>query len=137
MGESSEAPVNVIETALDDTPVTLGVLHGSHARGEATDRSDVDLAVVFEDRLSSIERTRARLELIERLCVALDSAEVDVIPLVDAPPELRREICADGVVIVGTSTDLEAYCHDEPKPNSHRERLAEFDDLLTEIERVV
>ena len=137
MREPSKPVTDAIETALEEAPVTLGVLYGSHARREASERSDVDLAVAFEDGLSSAERTRARLEVIERLSAALGTDDVDVTPLATAPPELRREICADGVVLVGPAADFEAYCDDTSRSDSHTDRLAEFEDLLTEIERVV
>lgn len=132
-GIDTEAVMEVLEAA----PVALAVLYGSHARGEATAASDVDIAVAFEESLSSCERTRVRLALIERLSVRLDTDDVDVVPLAETPPELRRGICEDGVVIVGSSGDLEPYCDVPPRTRTREERLAEFDELLADLDRVV
>lgn len=141
MGESQDGStptpdVDAIESTLAEAPVSLAVLYGSHARGEATQTSDVDLAVAFDDSLSSLERTRARLELIERLSREL-GIDVDVVPLDRAPPTLGREIREDGIVIVGSRADLDAYTESEPRQRTREQRLAEFDELLGDLERVV
>jgi predicted nucleotidyltransferase len=101
--------IEEIVRILERVPVTLGVLYGSHAQGEATGGSDIDLAVAFDESLSSVERTRARLELIEQLSTGLETDDVDVVPLSDAPSELLEEILTDGVLIYGSMTDLEPY----------------------------
>ena len=41
--------VETIVSVLVDTPVTAAVLYGSHARGEHTEHSDIDLAIVYDD----------------------------------------------------------------------------------------
>jgi predicted nucleotidyltransferase len=140
MREFADADVRTLDTesierVVDDAPVTLAILYGSHARGTATSRSDVDLAVSFEESLSSVERTRARLSLIEQLTVALDTDDVDVIPLRRAPPELRRVIDTDGIVLSGSADDLDMGESEER--STHADRLAAFDELLADIERVV
>lgn len=129
--------VDAIRRVLEELPVTLAVLYGSQARGEATTTSDVDLAVAFDDSLNSVERTRARLALIERLSAALDTDDVDVVPLGQATPELVREIVADGVLIAGTRADLDAYRDESPSTTTHEERVAALDAVLADLERVV
>lgn len=52
--------LDVIRSVLEEAPVTLAVLYGSHARGEARPGSDVDVAVSFRESLSSVECTRTR-----------------------------------------------------------------------------
>lgn len=132
----SALDVDAIEAVLAEVPVSLGVLYGSHARDEATPSSDVDLAVAFVDSLSSVERTRVRLDLIERLTRRL-GVDVDVVPLDRAPPTLRREIREDGIVIVGSRADLDAYRESESETRTREQRLTEFDELLGDLERVV
>ena len=122
---------------LERVPVTLGVLYGSHARSEADGRSDIDLAVAFDESLSSVERTRARLELIEQLSTGLETDDVDVVPLSDALSELLEEILTDGVLIYGSMTDLEPYRGKTPPSSTRQDRLAAFDDVLEELDRVV
>lgn len=126
--------IDAIQRALATAPVSAAVLYGSHARREVTDRSDVDIAVEFDASLSTVERTHARLALIERLTAELGTERVDVLPLSRAPPRLRREIAADGVIIQG-SPDLELDT--DADTGSHAERLAAFDDILADMEQRV
>lgn len=136
IGELS-VDTETIESVLVDTPVSVAVLYGSHARGEAAEHSDIDLAVVFDETLSSVEKTRARLALIERLSVRLGTNAVDVTPLTRAPQSLRREIYRDGIVLYGSEKSLPAIDEDEHNRQTHTDRMAEFDDVLTDIERIV
>lgn len=129
--------LDTIAQVLDETPVNLAILYGSYARGDTTTKSDIDLAVEFEESLSSIERTRARLGLIERLTTELETDEIDVTPLAQVSTELLQEILADGILIYGSPADLERYYDQSVEGSSHRDRIAEFDDLLGELERVV
>jgi predicted nucleotidyltransferase len=124
--------VETIVEIVSDAPVTAAVLYGSYARGEEGSTSDIDIAVEFDESLSSTERTRARLALIERLGTALGTGDVDVTPLSKASADLKREIFEDGICLYGSV--------DENLPEettSHDERLADFDELLAELERVV
>lgn len=129
--------IEAIVQILDEAPVTLAILYGSHARGDTTPNSDIDFAVEFEQSLSSTELTRARLGLIERLSIELETDEIDVVPLSRAHAELVEEILADGVLIYGASADLDRYDGQSVEGTSRRDRIAEFDDLLAELERVV
>jgi len=121
-------------TVLSDAPITVAVLYGSHARGEATDDGDIDLAVTFDDELDSAARTRARLRLIERLSAELETDAVDVVPLSRTEPALRRSIHEEGIVIYGTA---DAVPTGNDAETTHDERMATFDELLADIERVV
>ena len=90
-------------SVLADAPITVAVLYGSHARGEATSDSDIDLGVVFDDDLDSITRTRARLRLIERLSAELGTDAIDVVPLSQTGAALRRSVHEEGIVIYGAA----------------------------------
>lgn len=133
----TDLDVETIVRVLDEAPVSLAILYGSHARGDETPNSDIDLAVEFEPSLSSTELTRARLGLIERLTTELETDEIDVLPLSRVHAELLDEITADGVLIYGSSADLERYDAPSVEGPNRQDRLAEFDDLLAELERVV
>jgi predicted nucleotidyltransferase len=129
--------VEAIVRILEDTPVTLGVLYGSHARGEATARSDIDLAVEFDESLSSVERTRAHLGIIERLSTELETDDVDVVPLSRAPEDLLETILDDGILVLGATDDVETYRGQPPVVSDRRDQLDTFDDVLDELERIV
>jgi predicted nucleotidyltransferase len=140
MRESADTDLGTLDTeaierVVDDAPVTLAILYGSYARGTATSRSDVDFAVAFEESLSSAERTRARLSLIEELTTALGTDDVDVVPLQRAPAELRHAIHSEGIVLSGVVDDFEV--EECVERSTHADRLAAFDELLADIERVI
>jgi predicted nucleotidyltransferase len=139
MREATQADIesldlNAFEDALDDAPVTLAVLYGSHARGEATVDSDIDVAVRFDAGLSPVERTRARLSLIERLSTATGTDAVDILPLTEVPDSLVHAIRHEGVVLYGREDDLAGLVADRPSLAQHR---AALDEVLTELDRVV
>lgn len=127
----------VVQRVLQEAPVSVAVLYGSHARGDVASGSDVDVAVGFDESVSSTDRTWARLDLIERLGAALETDRVDVVPLSNVSDALLREIHADGVLLVGEESDLSRYGDPEPPDDTHDERMGEFDDILAELERVV
>lgn len=123
--------VDAIVDVLEEAPVSRGILFGSYATGSERPSSDVDLAVSFAESLSSVERTRARLELIERLSVRLRRDDIDVIPLSEVPPSLRAEIQDEGVVLYGSTTDLSGSSPDDG------DTIDEFDAILDSLETVV
>ena len=117
-----------------DAPITVAVLYGSHARGEVTGNSDIDLGVAFDDKLDSAARTRARLRLIERLSAELGTDAIDVVPLAHTGAALRRSIHEEEIIIYGAADAVPTA--EEPE-TTHDEQLAAFDDILADIERVV
>ena len=133
-GTSLSVDRDRLVSVLGDAPVTVAVLYGSHARGEATSDSDMDLGVVFDDDLDSTARTRARLRLIERLSAELGTDAIDVVPLAHTGTSLRRSIHQEGIVIYGAADAVPTA--EEPE-TTHDEQLAAFDDILADIERVV
>lgn len=88
----------------------------------------------FRDSLSSVERTRARLALIERLGEELGIDGVDVIPLDRAPDALLAEILRDGILVHGSESELESY---RSQAQSDEGKPEEFDDVLEDIETLV
>jgi len=80
--------------------VRLAYLFGSAARGEGRPRSDVDIAVLFEqDPLP---------DAIDRLLVELEPAagrSVDLVVLGTAPPLLAHEIISHGTLLVCRDQD--------------------------------
>ena len=74
--------------------VRAGVF-GSFARGEATESSDVDFLVEFEDGRTLLDLAGLRLDLREAL-----GREVDVATLGSLHPELRERILREVVPIL-------------------------------------
>jgi len=131
----SSVDTDEIKRTLSEFPVAVGILYGSHARGDATKESDIDLAVEFVPGLSSVERTRARLGIIERLSRRLENDAIDVVPLSRVSPELGRAIQADGIVILGSSEAVPPF--EGTELETRADRLEAFDEVLADIERVV
>lgn len=73
-------------------------LFGSHARGEATAASDVDVAVLFT------KPPGCRLEestfLLQADLASALGTEVDLISMNDAPPELVRRVMREGELVL-------------------------------------
>jgi len=65
---------------------------GSRARGKARPRSDVDLAVLLDRRLSLGDELRLRAEVVE----TLRRDDVDLVILNQAPPVICYEVVAAG-----------------------------------------
>jgi predicted nucleotidyltransferase len=131
---SVSVDVDRLVSVLSDAPITVAVLYGSHARGEATASSDIDLAIGFDESLDSTTRTRARLRLIERVSAELGTDAVDIVPLARTGSALRRSIHEEGIVIYGSP---DAVPVGETAETTHDDQLVAFDELLADIERVV
>jgi len=123
-----------LRSVVVDEPITVAVLYGSHARGEADDSSDIDLAIGFAEQLDPTEQTRVRLRLIERLSTELGTDAVDVVPLDQIQPSLKRMIAEEGIVIYG---DPDAVPTATDTDSTREEAMETFDELLADIERVI
>jgi predicted nucleotidyltransferase len=131
---SLEFDVGAVREVLSELPVSLAVLYGSRARGGATETSDFDIAVRFDESLDSTQRTRARLSLIERLSTTLGTNDIDVVPLERLPDTLRREVLEDGVVLQGSPDWIGSVSLEN---RGHEERVAAFDEMLSTLDQVV
>lgn len=95
--------VGALRGVLEAQPeVRLAYLFGSTARGEATARSDLDVAV-----LAPALGCDAEMRLRETLSSAAGRS-VDLVLLGEAPPLLCREIIREGVVLLCRAEDEQA-----------------------------
>ncbi|MCL4394726.1 MAG: nucleotidyltransferase domain-containing protein [Chloroflexi bacterium] len=83
--------------------VVLAYLFGSVAKGTARERSDVDIAVLFDPRLDRFERGERFLSLLGRIPSDLATHEMDVRVLNDAAPVFRAEVVRSGKPIYAKS----------------------------------
>lgn len=84
--------------AVTSMPLACAYLFGSHARGEATRRSDIDVAVLFPPAASPAlagPATELRGELERAL-----AAPVDLVDLRLAPVDLVHRVLRDGRLLV-------------------------------------
>jgi len=86
--------------------VVSAYLFGSHAAGRAHRESDIDIGVLLDRQIYATERERfdARLSLIGEIGSFLESNNVDLVILNDAPPELGARVVTEGVRV---------FCADE------------------------
>ena len=109
-------------------PVRVAYLFGSHARGEASALSDVDVALLAPDTVPD-ERLNLRLRVIGRLATAARIPDLDVIVLDESPLTLAGRVIKDGIVI---------YSVDEPMRAAYESRtfreFVDFSFLADEID---
>ena len=92
---------------LADEPVRVAYLFGSHARGEASQLSDVDVALLAPD-LAPQDRLDLRIRVIGRLSSAARIPDLDVIVLDESPLTLTGRVVRDGIVIYSVNEPLRA-----------------------------
>jgi uncharacterized protein len=99
---------------------------GSHARGDAGPLSDVDVAVLLDERACQ-DLFRARLRIIAELTGVLGTNDVDVIVLNETPLTLNYRVMRDGVL---------AHCRDRQAMVDFKWRtVSEYLDFKPFLER--
>ncbi len=91
---------NAMERYFDSLhSVVLAYLFGSHARGQAWAHSDIDIAVLLAGDRDDEECFDIRLEIIGGLMKILNTNDVDVLILNQAPPALAYAVLRDGILV--------------------------------------
>ncbi len=72
-----------MEELFEKRKVIFAYLFGSQANGTAIESSDVDIAVMFDDRIDEDERFENRLKLMTELSPIFKGKEVEVVSLND------------------------------------------------------
>jgi predicted nucleotidyltransferase len=80
----------------DDSDIAAAYLFGSRARGSASARSDIDLAVILDGGLDADQRWSKRLDLLSRGTEILGTDALDLVVLEDAPIVLAHRVLRDG-----------------------------------------
>jgi predicted nucleotidyltransferase len=79
-----------------DSDIAAAYLFGSRARGSASGRSDIDLAVILDGGLDADQRWKKRLDLLSRGTEILGTDALDLVVLEDAPVVLAHRVLRDG-----------------------------------------
>lgn len=109
--------------------IIAAYLFGSHARGEADVRSDVDIALLLRPGLPDVHHLKLRLDT--EICNVLNSDDVDVLFLNRAPLPMQAEVIRTGRLIV--SNDDEAQVEFEVRTTN---AWWDFQPLLAEFDRI-
>jgi len=132
------SPVSeTVSAVLAEHPVSVGILFGSRARGNAHEHSDVDVAVAF-DGLEPGEPgyNDVLFGLGADLATALGTDDVDVVDLRRASSGLVRTVVDEGELVVGTERDLQDLCERllDGEVDGDRSPAERFDDVLAAID---
>lgn len=125
---NEDAPIDrdALVSVLEAHPVSLAVLFGSVVSGERHPKSDVDVAVAFDD--SSEGSLDDQLSLIADLSVALGTNDIDLAVIDDLDPQIGRQAFSEGELLIGTE---QAFTEQRRQFN----RLAENEDRDPPAER--
>ena len=87
---------NVLE---GKTEVLAGYIFGSVAAGRTRADSDIDIAVLVDEKAIRNNPLKYRLKLMAELAAALERSDVDVVLMNQAPPALAYNITTKGSLI--------------------------------------
>jgi predicted nucleotidyltransferase len=128
VGES--LPLDALQSVLGDHPIRLAVLFGSYATDRVHARSDVDIAVEFENlRPGDDSYNEGFLGLGADVSEALGTDDVDLLDVHALSASLARSVFEEGVLIIGEPERVQALrqrlVDDERDERSPRRELDE------------
>lgn len=106
--------------------VVLAYLFGSVAKGNVTPLSDIDIAVLFSNKVKRDEYFDKRLKLASEIDKALGVYKTEIICLNEAPPLLKHRAIFQGIVIFARDIKL--------KRNFEFRVLQEYEDFKYHLE---
>ena len=139
MGQSvSGLPSDVREAVierLEETPVSLALLFGSYATGQATPGSDIDIAVEYDGTTEDV--TDIHLSLVADLTRILGRDDIDVVRLTSVDPRIAVEALEDGQLLIGTPENVNQLRDQLETARQHQEELVQsrIEDAERKIER--
>lgn len=131
-----DVPVQRLRSMLDDAPVRLAILFGSRATGESHARSDLDLAVEFDDlEPGDPGYNETFFGLSVSVSEEFGTDEIDLVDVHSLSPSLARSVFDDGIVFLGTVNRAKTL-HRSVLSGETDERSAgdRFDDALRRID---
>lgn len=129
MARLPQAVLDTIIEVLDRRQEILeAYLFGSQARGDASARSDVDIAVYIDREREPPSIWGYAAELITDLMAALGHNRIDVVVLNDAPPLLYHRVLRDGQRLL--SRDLAATTTREGQA------ISRYCDFLPQLQKI-
>lgn len=99
--------VDTLRAVLEEHPVRLAVVFGSEVTGQTHSRSDLDVAVEFDE---SVEGEHgALLSLHSAVASALDRNDVDLSLVPDLKPRVGLAAFSEGVLVLGPEERMETH----------------------------
>jgi predicted nucleotidyltransferase len=130
----AEIPADVREevvTRLREAPVTLAVLFGSHATGDATTGSDIDIAVAYD----TDDPTETHFSLVADLTQIFGRDDIDVVRLHSVDPRIAVDALTHGEILVGSADDA-AQLRDRLE-DDRQQRESEVSNRIADAERAI
>ncbi len=100
-----------IKQALQREGVLLAYLFGSEASGYTHRESDVDIAVLLDDKISPEYYFDKSLALPEYFAGLYPKRIISVVILNEAPPLLKHEVLRNGILLVNLDDDARVRFH--------------------------
>lgn len=124
----SSVPVERLRTTLEEHPVTVAILFGSHATDRSHSGSDIDLAIELDGlRPGDAGYNEVFFGVSADVSVELGSDAVDIVDVHTLSPALVQAVFDDGVLLLGSLERAEALrsrlAVDDGDGGSPRERL--------------
>lgn len=129
--------VDALRNALEDNSVRLAVVFGSEATGRTHARSDLDVAVEFDESVE--DEHGALLSLHSALASALDRNDVDLSLVSGLKPRVGLAAFSEGVLVFGTEERAETHRREFERAvesqQDHRKSLRErFDAVIEDVD---
>lgn len=97
--------VKRLTSVLKKYPITVAYIFGSVATDKAGHLSDIDIAILIDNKISKSERFDIRLRMSSKLSSLLNK-KVDLVVLNDLPVQISYEIIKNGKVVLCTDKAL-------------------------------
>jgi len=85
--------------------IILAYLFGSTVRGDTGRLSDVDIAVMLDEKLSKKDRFELELKSISEIATLIKKNKIDLVVLNEAPLLLSYNIIKNGIVLKSSETE--------------------------------
>ncbi len=95
----------LIEYFSSKDSIILAYLFGSTFRGDIGRLSDVDIAVLLDEKLSKKDRFDLELKLISEIASLIKKNEIDLVVLNEAPLLLAYNIIKNGIILKSNETE--------------------------------
>lgn len=130
----------VLREVLGEHPVRLAVLFGSMVTGETHSRSDLDIAIEFEESVDDV--SSAYMALLADLSSAVGRNDVDLSLVHDLKPRVGLAAFSQGTRLIGSRDRLETHRARFERAVAELERTEpslrdRFDAVIENVDRVL